>query len=156
MRSDAPPRDGDFRCGIVAVIGRPNVGKSTLVNALIGERLSITSSKPQTTRHSIRGILTTREAQYVFADTPGFQSLHRNALNRAMNRSVRQTLEGAAAALLVIEAGRFGPEDRAALATIPSRVPRMLAINKIDRVSREELAAFLAGVGGIADFADIV
>ena len=88
----APEHVPGFRCGAVAVIGRPNVGKSTLVNALVGERVTITSRKPQTTRHRIRGILTTADAQYIFVDTPGFQTRHRNALNRMMNRGVRLAL----------------------------------------------------------------
>ena len=78
-----------FRCGYVAVVGRPNVGKSTLVNALVGARVSITSGKPQTTRHRILGIMTTPSAQFLFVDTPGFQTAHRSRLNDRMNRTVR-------------------------------------------------------------------
>ena len=89
-----------LRAGIV---GLPNVGKSTLVNALVGERVTITSRKPQTTRHRIRGILTTADAQYIFVDTPGFQTRHRNALNRMMKRGVRLALEEVDVALLVVE-----------------------------------------------------
>jgi GTP-binding protein Era len=147
---------GAFRCGAIAVVGRPNVGKSTLVNTLVGERLSITSRKPQTTRHRIRGILTTADAQYIFVDTPGFQSRHRSALNRLMNRGVRQALEEVDVALLVIEAGRFDAEDRDILAKIPKGMTTVLAVNKIDKIERPALLEFLQKVGAEASFSDIV
>jgi GTP-binding protein Era len=145
-----------FRCGAIAVVGRPNVGKSTLVNTLVGERLSITSRKPQTTRHRIRGILTAADAQYVFVDTPGFQSRHRNALNRIMNRGVRQALDEVEAAMLVVEAGRFGAEDRDVLSKIPRGLPIVLVVNKIDRIERPALLAFLQAVAAEGEFAAIV
>jgi GTPase len=151
----APEGDG-FRCGAIAVVGRPNVGKSTLVNTLVGERLSITSRKPQTTRHRIRGILTTPDAQYIFVDTPGFQSRHRSALNRLMNRGVRQALDEVDVALLVVEAGRFDDEDRDVLEKIPKAMPVVLAVNKIDRVERPALLAFLQNVAAQGNFAAIV
>jgi len=99
--------ESTFRCGTVAIVGRPNVGKSTLLNALVGQKVSITSSKPQTTRHRISGILTRPGVQYVFVDTPGFQTRHRGALNRLLNRAVRQALAAVDVVLLVVEAGRF-------------------------------------------------
>ncbi len=102
-----------FRCGSIALIGRPNVGKSTLLNALLGQKLSITSRKPQTTRHCLRGVRTTGSAQFIFVDTPGFQTRHGNALNRAMNRAVRGAFDEIDVVLLVVEAERFGAEDRA-------------------------------------------
>src|ERR671921_646039 len=92
------------RVGTVAIVGRPNVGKSTLLNRLVGQKISITSRKPQTTRHRITGILTRPDAQLVFIDTPGFQTKHRNAMNRLMNRTVSQALEGVDVVVWVIEA----------------------------------------------------
>jgi len=145
-----------FRCGAIAVIGRPNVGKSTLVNALVGERITITSRKPQTTRHRIRGILTTPDAQYIFVDTPGFQTRHRGALNRAMNRSVRLALEEVDAALLVVEAGPLTEADRDVLERVPAQTPLVLAVNKIDRLDREQLPPLLQRLARERDFAALV
>src|SRR5512143_3653572 len=100
------------RTGYLAVVGRPNVGKSTLTNHLVGAKVSITSKKAQTTRHRIHGVLTTEldgaQCQFIFVDTPGFQTAHRNALNRLMNRSVTQTLADVDAVLFLVEAGRWG------------------------------------------------
>jgi GTP-binding protein Era len=138
-----PSADTVFRCGSVALYGRPNVGKSTLLNALMGQKLSITSRKPQTTRHRIRGILTKRDAQYIFVDTPGFQTRHRSALNSRMNRGVQAALEEVDVAVLVVEAGRFSPEDVALLKLAPRGKPLLLAVNKTDKVSREDLLSFL-------------
>jgi GTP-binding protein Era len=160
MNSDAANNDGlaagPFHCGSVAVIGRPNVGKSTLVNALVGERVTITSRKPQTTRHRIRAILTTGDAQYVFVDTPGFQTRHRNALNRTMNRGVRIALEEVDVALLVVEAGAFTEADREVLERVPRSTPVVVALNKIDRLPRERLPQRLDKVSRERDFAALV
>jgi len=146
-----------FHCGAVAIVGRPNVGKSTLLNALVGERVSITSSKPQTTRHGIRGILTTKRAQFIFVDTPGFQTRHRSALNRYMNRGVRQALGHADCVMLVVEAGRFEAEDRRLARLLGSEVPVVLAVNKIDRDQiPERLLPFLQNVSREREFEDIV
>lgn len=145
-----------FRCGTIALIGRPNVGKSTLLNALLGQKLSITSHKPQTTRHSLRGVLTTATAQFVLVDTPGFQTRHRGALNRAMNRAVRTALEAVDAAMLVVEAERFGAEDRALLKLTPAGLPLLLVVNKIDTTRPAGLLAFLKKAAGEAEFDEIV
>ena len=89
----APPADGPAqRCGLIAIVGRPNVGKSTLLNALVGQKVSITSDKAQTTRHRITGVRTVDKAQFVFVDTPGFQTKHNAALNRTLNRTVHGVL----------------------------------------------------------------
>ena len=149
-------RDGAFRCGAVAIIGRPNVGKSTLLNALVGARVSITSRKPQTTRHRIRGILTTPDAQFVFVDTPGYQVEHRNALNQLMNRGVGQAIGEVDCVLLVVEAGRFLDADRRLLKLVPAGVPLLLVVNKIDRTAREKLLPFLQETAAHAPFAEIV
>ena len=153
MTSPANP----FRCGTVAIVGRPNVGKSTLVNHLVGQKLSITSRKPQTTRHRIKGILTRDDAQFVFVDTPGVQVKQANALHRAMNRSVTSTLAETDVVVMVIEALRFGPADQLVLDRLPKGVRPVLAINKIDRVHpRERLLPFLAGLGSMDRFDALV
>jgi len=145
-----------FRCGAIALIGRPNVGKSTLLNALLGQKLSITSRKPQTTRHRIHGILSTQVAQFIFVDTPGFQTQHLNALNRLMNRGVRHALDEVDVVLLVVEAGHFGPQDQALLKLVPPERPLFLVVNKIDRATPAEILPFLQKVSKEAAFAEIV
>ncbi|RPI46348.1 MAG: GTPase Era [Betaproteobacteria bacterium] len=133
------------RAGHVAIVGRPNVGKSTLLNRLVGQRLSITSRKPQTTRHRIVGIVTSPQAQCAFVDTPGFQSGRTNALGAAMNRTVTRALAEVDAVVFVLEAGRFTPEDEQVAALLPKRVPVIVAVNKVDRlVDRSALLPFLA------------
>ncbi|MDP2810458.1 MAG: GTPase Era [Rhodocyclaceae bacterium] len=147
--------------GHVAVIGRPNVGKSTLTNRLVGAKVSITSKKAQTTRHRIRGILTAdvgdRHCQFIFVDTPGFQTTHKNALNRLMNRSVTSTFADVDVILLVIEAGRWskGEDDLARM--LLEGVPVVLAINKVDRLAdKTALLPFIARVSALHSFAEIV
>lgn len=122
------------RTGLVAIVGRPNVGKSTLLNELVGQKISITSRKPQTTRHRITGILTRPEGQLIFVDTPGFQTEHRTRMTRLMNRSVAQALQEVDAVIWVIEAGKWDARDEALLKVMPDRVPVVLAMNKTDRV----------------------
>lgn len=122
-----------FRCGYVAVIGRPNVGKSTLVNAIVGEKVSITSKKPQTTRDRVLGVVTYEDAQLVFVDTPGFQSKFKSELLRRMNRSVRSTLSDVDAVVFVIDAAVWRPEDEQVLRLLnPSATNVILALNKTD------------------------
>jgi GTPase len=147
----------NFRAGHVAIVGCPNVGKSTLMNRLIGAKISITANKAQTTRHRIHGILTTDDCQYVFVDTPGFQTQHRNALNRAMNRTIAGALGDVDVILFVIEAGRWRAEDRAMLVKFPEGTPVVLIINKIDRLKdRNSLLPFIAKLSADRDFDDIV
>ena len=146
-----------FRAGTVAIVGRPNVGKSTLLNELVGAHVSITSRKAQTTRHRILGIRTGERAQMVFVDTPGFQTRFSNALNRAMNRAVTGTLAGVDAIVLVIEATGWDERDDAVLALLPPGAPVVLAVNKVDRVKdRAKLAQLLAACAAKRDFAALV
>lgn len=122
-----------FRCGYVAVVGRPNVGKSTLINALVGEKVSITSKKPQTTRNRVLGVLTTEMAQFIFVDTPGFQTKVKTQLTRRMNRSVRSTLGEVDAIVLLIESSGWRPADLEVLSLIPKDASNViLAISKTD------------------------
>ena len=121
-----------FRCGTIAIVGRPNVGKSTLLNHILGVKLSITSRKAQTTRHRILGIHTTEDTQYLFVDTPGFQLRHVNALNRTLNRTVQQVLSEVDVVLFVIEALHFGDADRKVLTMLPRNRPVLLVVNKTD------------------------
>jgi GTP-binding protein Era len=146
-----------LRSGYIAIVGRPNVGKSTLLNAFVGEKISIVSRKAQTTRHRIMGIRTDADAQYVFVDTPGFQTQHTNALNRAMNRGVTQALSDVDVVLFVVEAGRFDAKDRAVLKLLPEDRPVILVINKTDRLKdKSALLPFLAEVGNLRPFAAVV
>lgn len=130
----------DFRSGYVAVIGRPNVGKSTLINALVGEKVSITSKKPQTTRDRIMGVLTTADAQYIFVDTPGFQTKHSSELLDRMNKSVKSSLSDVDAVVMVIESTGWRPEDEEVLKLLPHDAKNViLAINKTDEVKESEV-----------------
>ena len=147
----------DFRCGFVAIVGRPNVGKSTLMNHLIGQKVSITSRKAQTTRHRITGVMTTATAQFVFVDTPGFQTKYRNALNQAMNRSVTTTLADVDVTLYVVEAGRFGPADEEVLKLLPKNRPVVLVINKMDELAdKASMLPFVEAMSKRFDFHAIV
>ncbi len=146
-----------MRAGYVAIVGRPNVGKSTLLNRLVGQKISITSHRPQTTRHRITGILTTSDAQFVFVDTPGFQTKHSSALNRAMNRSVKRSLEAVDAVVFVIEALHFDRRDEIVLDLLPEDRPVILVINKIDRVEDKSLLLpFMEKVSKRFSFSSVV
>ena len=123
-----------FRTGTVAIVGRPNVGKSTLLNHIVGAHVAITSRKAQTTRHRIQGILTDASAQYIFVDTPGYQTQHVNALNREMNRTVGQVANEVDVVVFVIEANNWDARDEPLLKLIPPKVPVILALNKVDKV----------------------
>jgi len=126
--------DDDFRCGYVALLGRPNVGKSTLLNAMIGVRLSIVSHRPQTTRHRILGISTKPAGQILYVDTPGLHRGGKRAMNRSLNRAARAAISEVNLAVQVIEAGRWTDEDAAMYAALAEQpdVPKLLAINKVD------------------------
>jgi GTP-binding protein Era len=146
-----------FRCGHVAIVGRPNVGKSTLLNHLIGEKISITSKKAQTTRHRVTGILTTPDAQFVFVDTPGFQTRHRSALNVRMNRAVTSSLGEVDAIVLVVEAGRTTEADRAVLALLPPGARVVVALNKVDALAdKDQLLPQMAALAALYPFAALV
>jgi GTPase len=141
----------------VAIVGRPNVGKSTLLNALVGQKISITSDKPQTTRHRITGICTRGAAQCVFVDTPGFQTRHGSALNRSLNRTVRGVLSDVDVVLYVVEAGKFTLEDAKVLALLPEGKPVLLVANKLDRMQRrDDVLPWLASMRERRDFAEFV
>jgi GTP-binding protein Era len=149
--------EGPKRAGTVAIVGRPNVGKSTLLNRLVGAHVSITSRKAQTTRHRILGIRNDEHAQLVFVDTPGFQKRFNNALNRAMNKSVTGTLSSVDAIVLVVEAWEWDERDDLLLELLPPGVPVVLALNKVDRVKdRAKLAQLLAACAAKRDFAALV
>ena len=135
-----------FRCGMVALVGRPNVGKSTLINALIGFRLSIISPKPQTTRHRILGIANSDTGQILYVDTPGLHRGARKAMNRSLNRAARAAIAEVDVAVQVVDAGRWTDEDEAVYTALAERaIPRLLAINKVDRVrEKASLLPFVA------------
>lgn len=149
--------ENQFRCGYIAIVGRPNVGKSTLMNSLIGAKVSITSRKAQTTRHRITGIQTKDNTQYVYVDTPGFQTRHSNPLNRTLNRTVTNTLMASDVILFIIEAGTFGAADQQVIDLLPKNVPCILVINKSDRVKDKAiLMPFAQKVMGLFPFAAVV
>jgi GTP-binding protein Era len=141
----------------VAVIGRPNVGKSTLTNALVGAKVSIVSNRPQTTRHRLLGIATYPEGQLVLVDTPGLHKVQKRAMNRVMNRAARGSLEGVDAGLLVIEAGRWDEEDSLAFNVLrDAGIPVVLVVNKIDRLKdKGALLPFLQEVTAGRDFSSV-
>lgn len=146
------------RCGYVAVVGRPNVGKSTLVNAIMGHKVSIVTAKPQTTRHRILAIHTNKHRQIVFVDTPGIHRKADKAMNRLMNRTAANALADADLVLFVSEAGRWNTEDADALKRLESsEVPVIAVLNKVDLVSpREEMLAEIARTSERFDFAEIL
>ena len=153
-----PKADRGHRCGFAAVVGRPNVGKSTLVNRIVGRKLSITSSRPQTTRHRILGIATGGAAQVVFVDTPGIHPARARALNRYMNRTAAGALAGVDLVLMVIEAPGWVRDDDLVLGKVAAQAaPVVLVLNKIDRVKlREAMLPVLDDVARRHDFAAVV
>ncbi|MGA0707816.1 MAG: GTPase Era [Steroidobacteraceae bacterium] len=146
------------RAGTVAIVGRPNVGKSTLLNALVGQKLSITSPKPQTTRHRVMGILSDQAFQAVFIDTPGLHTNQPRALNRLMNRAAGSSMADADLILWMVDAARWTAEDEAVLERVRSAdKPCMLVINKVDRLRRrEQLLPLIEKLAGLHAFAAVV
>ncbi|PSJ81108.1 GTPase Era [Neisseria iguanae] len=142
-------RSEGYRCGFVAIVGRPNVGKSTLMNHLIGQKISITSKKAQTTRNCVTGIYTDDTAQFVFVDTPGFQVNHRNALNDRLNQNVTEALSGVDVVVFVMEAMRFTDADRVVLKQLPKHTPVLLVVNKIDKAKAKDKYALEAFVNEV-------
>ncbi|MEQ1882112.1 MAG: GTPase Era [Burkholderiales bacterium] len=146
-----------YRCGLVAIVGRPNVGKSTLINRLVGTKISITSNRPQTTRHRITGVVSSVDAQIVLVDTPGFQMAHGGALNKIMNHTVTDSLAGTDVVLFMVEALKFGPEDSRVVALLPDAIPVVLVINKVDKVrEKSRLLPFIEKVSQTFAFTAVV
>ena len=152
-----PPTEPAFRAGTIAVLGRPNVGKSTLVNAMVGAKVSIVSPRPQTTRHRLLGIASFPEGQLVLVDTPGIHGQQKRAMNRMMNRAARGAVEGVDAAMLVIEAGRWTDDDSLAYQALKaSGVPCVLVINKVDKFpDKGALLPFMAEVTREREFSSV-
>ncbi|MBM4189411.1 MAG: GTPase Era [Betaproteobacteria bacterium] len=147
----------DMKTGLIAIVGRPNVGKSTLVNTLVGVKISITADKPQTTRHRILGVRTEDDAQFVFVDTPGYQTRHKSQLNTAMNRTVQQALAEVDVIILVLEAGRFTPADAQVLPLLPKSRPVIAVLNKVDLLTdKARLLPELQSLAGRFPFAELV
>jgi GTPase len=145
------------RCGTIGIAGRPNTGKSSLLNRLVGEKVSIVSARAQTTRHLVTGILTRPDCQYVFVDAPGQQSQAKSTLHRRLNRRATEAARDADVALFVVEALRFGPEDHAVLDKIPADRRVVAAVNKIDVVKNSaSMIPFLDRLAKTRDFVAIV
>jgi GTP-binding protein Era len=146
-----------FRTGTVAIVGRPNVGKSTLLNRVVGAHVAITSRKAQTTRHRIQGIHTDAQTQFIFVDTPGYQTQHQNALNRGMNRVVGQVATEVDVVVLVIEASHWDERDTPVLELLPKESPVILVLNKTDKVAdKSRVAETLTEATTRRDFAAYV
>ena len=156
--SSDSPEPADFRSGFAALVGRPNVGKSTLLNALVGQKLSIVTPRPQTTRHRIVGISHLPKAQIAFVDTPGLHQHGSRALNKAMNRTAATSLNDADLVVLVIDATKWTAEDDLALErVVASGLPAIAAVNKVDQIRpRERLLPYLANLAKRHNFAAIV
>jgi GTP-binding protein Era len=157
--TDVEPTDKIPRCcGLIAIVGRPNVGKSTLMNHLLGQKVSITSRKPQTTRHRIHGILTRDNCQLVFADTPGIHRDHDRALNRYMNQSARSALGGVDVICFMVDALKWTEADEYVLSLLPQEGPPvLLLINKTDSLSdRQKLLPYIADLAKRHSFAEVI
>lgn len=146
------------RCGYCAIVGRPNVGKSTLLNRLIGQKLAITSHKPQTTRHSILGVKTLDNGQVIYVDTPGIHQRTDHAMNRYLNRTARSALADVDLLLFIVEALYWTEEDKAVLESIGKlNTPVILVVNKIDTIKKKELLLpFLAEISQLCDFQEVI
>jgi GTPase len=157
VNTPSAPGSAPFRAGTVAIIGRPNVGKSTLLNALLGAKVSITSRKPQTTRHRIVGVLTRPNAQLCFFDTPGYQTKHNNTFNSMLNKTVSSTANEADVVVLVMDAKRWTPADAAVIKRINSEKPLIIAVNKADLfANKNALLPLLAQLHELAPHAQLV
>ncbi len=161
LSADAGTADGadlgPQRCGVIAIVGKPNVGKSTLLNALVGQKISITSRKAQTTRHRITGIRTIDQTQFVFVDTPGFQTRHATALNKSLNKTVMGAIGDVDLILFVVEAGSFTLADAKVLSLFKPGIPTLLIANKLDNIHRRgEIAPWLKGMQERHPFAEFV
>jgi GTP-binding protein Era len=153
----APADASGQRCGLIAIVGKPNVGKSTLMNALVGQKISITSRKAQTTRHRITGIRTKDNTQFVFVDTPGFQTRHSTALNKSLNKTVMGAIGDVDLILFVVEAGSFTLADAKVLSLFKPGIPTLLVANKLDTVHRRaEIAPWLRDMQERHPFAEFV
>ncbi|MBS0506752.1 MAG: GTPase Era [Proteobacteria bacterium] len=153
----APADAAGQRCGLIAIVGKPNVGKSTLMNALVGQKISITSRKAQTTRHRITGIRTRGGTQFVFVDTPGFQTRHSTALNKSLNKTVMGAIGDVDLILFVVEAGSFTLADAKVLSLFKPGIPTLLIANKLDTVHRRaEIAPWLKSMQERHPFAEFV
>ncbi len=151
------PDHPNRRCGLIAIVGKPNVGKSTLMNALVGQKISITSRKAQTTRHRITGMHTADEAQFVFVDTPGFQTRHNTALNRSLNKTVLGAVADVDLVVFVVEAGMFNQADAKVLSLLNKDIPTLLLANKLDQVNRRaDIAPWLQEMQQRHSFAEFV
>ncbi|HEU0152421.1 MAG TPA: GTPase Era [Arenimonas sp.] len=157
MNTETTAGQASHRAGTIAVLGRPNVGKSTLVNAMVGAKVSIVSPRPQTTRHRMLGIATFPEGQLLLVDTPGIHGQQKRAMNRMMNRAARGAVEGVDAAMLVIEAGRWTDDDALAYKALrDAGVPCILVINKVDKVTdKAALLPFIAEVTAGREFSAV-
>lgn len=143
--------------GFIAIVGRPNVGKSTLMNHLIGQKVSITSRKPQTTRHKVTGVYSRDDTQFIFVDTPGFQKLNLNKLNLALNQSVVNSLSGIDVVLYVVEAGIFNDGDMEVLRLLPESANVILVVNKKDKLKdRVELNQFVNSISSKFAFKQVM
>jgi GTP-binding protein Era len=146
-----------FRTGTVAIVGRPNVGKSTLLNRVVGVHVAITSRKAQTTRHRIVGIHTDRQSQMIFVDTPGYQTQHKNALNREMNRTAGRAAGEVDVVVMMIDAAGWDERDTPVLGLVPPNTPTILALNKVDRIAdKSKVARTLTDASARRDFAALV
>lgn len=147
----------DFKCGFVSIVGRPNVGKSTLTNALVGAKISIVSRKAQTTRHRINSVLTRENEQFVFVDTPGFQTRHGGLMNRMMNKVVTQSLTDVDVVLHLVEAGKWNEGDQQLIPLFPQETPVLLVINKVDLLkNKADLLPFIAQVSTKYPYAAVI
>jgi len=153
-----PDSGAGFKCGYIAIIGRPNVGKSTLLNHILGVKLSITSRKPQTTRHQILGVKTTEQGQYIYVDTPGIHSGGKKAINRYMNKAASSVIHDVDVLLFLVQAMKWTDEDQMVLDKLAEvDVPVILVVNKIDKlVDKQQLLPFLQQLGTKRQFHDVV